>query len=65
MFLKGLFFNDDYEWQQQRRFALHNLRNFGFGRRHEQLESELAEELNILLDTIKNGPINEYEKVRR
>ncbi|XP_008561134.1 probable cytochrome P450 304a1 [Microplitis demolitor] len=58
----GLFFNDDYEWQQQRRFALHNLRNFGFGRRHEQLESELAEELNILLDTIKNGPINEYEK---
>ncbi|XP_074114541.1 putative cytochrome P450 304a1 [Cotesia typhae] len=58
----GMFFNDDYEWKQQRRFALHNMRNLGFGRRHKQLENVLAEELDVLVDTIKNGPINDKEK---
>ncbi|KAK0092808.1 hypothetical protein PV326_000549 [Microctonus aethiopoides] len=58
----GIFFNDGWVWQEQRRFALHNLRNFGFGRRHFQVENELIEELNILIDTIKNGPVNQTEK---
>nr|UEN71137.1 cytochrome P450 4AV17 [Meteorus pulchricornis] len=58
----GIFFNDGWEWQEQRRFALHNLRNFGFGRRHAKLENDLAEELDILVCTIKNGPINDDEK---
>ncbi|XP_034936051.1 probable cytochrome P450 304a1 [Chelonus insularis] len=58
----GIFFNDDYEWQEQKRFALRNLRNFGFGRRHGNLEDDLNEEVQILIDTIKYGPINDDEK---
>lgn len=40
------------------------MRDFGFGRRHEIFESKSMEELNILMDMLKNGPINENEKVR-
>ncbi|XP_015113890.1 probable cytochrome P450 304a1 [Diachasma alloeum] len=58
----GIFFNDGEEWQEQRRFALRNMRDFGFGRRHGGLESQFEEELRILVDTIKNGTINESEK---
>uniref|UniRef100_A0A0C9R0W5 Cyp304a1_1 protein n=1 Tax=Fopius arisanus TaxID=64838 RepID=A0A0C9R0W5_9HYME len=58
----GIFFNDSEEWQEQRRFALRNMRDFGFGRRHGGLESQFQEELRVLVDTIKNGPISESEK---
>lgn len=59
----GIFFNDGLEWQEQRRYSLRNLRDFGFGRRFQHLEKELAEELSIMISTIKDGPINDAEKV--
>nr|XP_050869101.1 probable cytochrome P450 304a1 [Vespula vulgaris]XP_050869102.1 probable cytochrome P450 304a1 [Vespula vulgaris] len=58
----GIFFTDGDEWREQRRFALRHMRDFGFGRRHEIFETKSMEELNILMDMLKNGPINENEK---
>lgn len=39
------------------------MRDFGFGRRHDKFESDMMEELNILVDMLKEGPINGDEKV--
>ncbi|KAF7987707.1 hypothetical protein HCN44_003570 [Aphidius gifuensis] len=58
----GIFFNDAVEWHEQRRFALRNMRDFGFGRRHQEVENNFVEELTVMLDTIDNGPINNSEK---
>lgn len=51
-------------WQEQRRYTLRNLRDFGFGCRHSELESELNDELLNLIDLIKYGPKFDFEKVR-
>lgn len=51
-------------WHEQRRYALRNLRDFGFGRRQDELESELLGETLNLIELIKNGPKFEFEKVR-
>ncbi|KAI4501823.1 hypothetical protein M0802_003158 [Mischocyttarus mexicanus] len=58
----GIFFTDGEQWREQRRFALRHMRDFGFGRRHETFEMKSREELNILMDMLKNGSINEGEK---
>ncbi|KAI4491407.1 hypothetical protein M0804_002799 [Polistes exclamans] len=58
----GIFFTDGEQWREQRRFALRHMRDFGFGRRHETFEMKSREELNILMDLLKNGSINEGEK---
>ncbi|XP_015181779.1 PREDICTED: probable cytochrome P450 304a1 [Polistes dominula] len=58
----GIFFTDGEQWREQRRFALRHMRDFGFGRRHESFETKSREELNILMDLLKNGPMNEDEK---
>lgn len=50
-------------WHEQRRFALRNLRDFGFGRRQDELELELQDEILNLIDLIKNGPKYDFEKV--
>lgn len=50
-------------WFEQRRFALRNLRDFGFGRRQDELEVELEDEIRILIDFLKNGPKYDFEKV--
>lgn len=39
------------------------MRDFGFGRRYEIFETKSTEELRILIDMLKNGPVNESEKV--
>jgi len=40
------------------------MRDFGFGRRHDKLESEIMDEMTLFLDILKNGPIYDGEKVR-
>lgn len=57
-------FTDGPLWQQQRRFFLRNIRDFGFGRRQIALEREILDETSLLLDILKNGPVYDGEKVR-
>jgi hypothetical protein len=45
--------NDQF-WVEQRRFALRNLREFGFGRRFPNLECIVKEEIQDMLDLL-NG----------
>lgn len=40
------------------------MRDFGFGRRHEKFESEFIDEMSLLLDILKNGPVYDREKVQ-
>ncbi|EFN65051.1 Probable cytochrome P450 304a1 [Camponotus floridanus] len=58
----GIFFIDGPKWQEQKRFALRYMRDFGFGRRHDKLESEIMDEMTLFLDILKNGPIYDGEK---
>ncbi|XP_011639779.1 probable cytochrome P450 304a1 [Pogonomyrmex barbatus] len=58
----GIFFIDGLKWHEQRRFALRYMRDFGFGRRQEKLETEIMDEMSLLIDILKNGPIYEGEK---
>lgn len=60
--LKGIFFTDGPFWLQQRRFTLRNLRDFGFGRRHQNYEIEVIDEMKNLVNLIKDGPKYEHEK---
>lgn len=39
------------------------MRDFGFGRRHEIFETNVMEEIAILVDMLKERPINDEEKV--
>lgn len=59
----GIFFTEGELWHEQRRYALRNLRDFGFGRRHDDLEIESSEEILSLIDLLKNGPKYDFEKV--
>ncbi|XP_050455199.1 probable cytochrome P450 304a1 isoform X2 [Cataglyphis hispanica] len=58
----GIFFIDGPQWQEQRRFALRYMRDFGFGRRQEKLESEIMDEMTLFINILKNGPIYDGEK---
>lgn len=60
--LKGIFFIDGAYWNDQRRFTLRNLRDFGFGRRFEDYEIEVRDEMQALVSMIKEGPRYEHEK---
>lgn len=59
----GIFFTDSALWHEQRRFALRYLRDFGFGRRFDSLESEIKVQISQYIDIIKNGPKYRHEKV--
>lgn len=59
----GIFFTDGALWHDQRRFMLRHLRDFGFGRRFDELESEINEELVQFVDFLRNGPKYDFEKV--
>lgn len=52
-------------WQEQRRYFLRNIRDFGFGRRQEVLEREILDEVSLLIDILKRGPVCDGEKVRQ
>lgn len=60
--LNGIFFTDGGYWNDQRRFTLRNLRDFGFGRRYQDYEIEVRDELKNLIAMIKEGPRYEHEK---
>ncbi|XP_075147802.1 putative cytochrome P450 304a1 [Haematobia irritans] len=60
--IAGIFFNEGPEWKEQRRFVLRYLRDFGFGRRFDELELVIQEELTDMLDLIRRGPRYEHEK---
>lgn len=59
----GIFFTDGALWHDQRRFMLRHLRDFGFGRRFEELELEINEELVQFVDFLRHGPKYDFEKV--
>lgn len=47
----GIIFTDGCVWQRQRRFCLHHLKQFGYGRR--QMEDQITEEVVDLVDNLK------------
>ncbi|XP_076249610.1 putative cytochrome P450 304a1 isoform X2 [Calliopsis andreniformis] len=59
----GIFFTEGLFWHEQRRFTLRNMRDFGFGRRQDKFENHMVEEAILLIDMIKEGPINDHEKI--
>lgn len=62
--LKGIFFTDGMYWRDQRRFTLRHLRDFGFGRRFNDFENEVRQEIQSLVNMIKEGPKYDHEHVR-
>jgi hypothetical protein len=60
--LRGIFFTENSYWNMQRRFTLRNLRDFGFGRRFEEYEIEIEDEMKSLVNMIKEGPRFDHEK---
>jgi hypothetical protein len=60
--LKGIFFTDGPFWSHQRRFTLRNLRDFGFGRRFQEFEDEVIDEMKSFVNLIRQGPKYEHEK---
>uniref|UniRef100_A0A2H1VJP4 SFRICE005078.2 n=1 Tax=Spodoptera frugiperda TaxID=7108 RepID=A0A2H1VJP4_SPOFR len=59
----GIFFTDGYFWHLQRRFSLRYLRDYGFGRRSEELESVVATEVKEMIDLRISGPKYPVETV--
>lgn len=62
--VRGIFFTEGEQWHEQRRYFLRNLRDYGFGRRYDELELEMRDELSGFIDLLRNGPKYEHEKVR-
>lgn len=54
--LRGIFFAANAFWKEQRRFFLRHLRDFGFGRRFNELEFVLNDELQEFIQMIREGP---------
>lgn len=61
--VRGIFFTEGDKWLEQRRYMLRYLRDFGFGRRFEELELEIRDEFKAFIDILKNGPEYSHEKV--
>lgn len=53
---RGIFFTEGELWRSNRRFALRHMRDFGYGRRQESFELDLAAEVQDLLRLIREGP---------
>ncbi|KAL5273206.1 hypothetical protein ACFFRR_000148 [Megaselia abdita] len=49
-------------WKEQRRFILRHLRDYGFGRRFQELELVINEEIRDMIDIMKNGPKYPHEE---
>lgn len=61
--IRGVFFTEGPFWKEQRRYMLRYLREFGFGRRFQELESETGDEFKMFIDIVTNGPKYDHEKV--
>uniref|UniRef100_A0A336KN19 CSON013586 protein n=1 Tax=Culicoides sonorensis TaxID=179676 RepID=A0A336KN19_CULSO len=59
--VRGIFFLEGPMWKAQRWFMLRYMRDFGFGRRHENLECHIRDELMSFIDQIRNGPKYDHE----
>lgn len=59
----GVFFTEGQVWHDQRWFTLRYLRDFGFGRRFQELELEINDEMTYFIDLLRNGPKYTHEKV--
>lgn len=59
--MRGVFFTEGEAWKTNRRFILRHLRDYGFGRRHEEFEIELRDEISSFLELIRNGPEYPHE----
>lgn len=60
---RGIFFTEGPNWKEQRRFVLRHLRDYGFGRRFEDLEAETQNELMTVLDVLRCGAKFEHERL--
>lgn len=63
IFETGIFFREGESWNEQRRFALRYLRDFGFGRRFDSFEKEIEIQIQQFIDMVRNGPKYEHEQV--
>lgn len=59
--IKGIFFNDGQVWKEQRWFFLRHLRDYGFGRRFQSLEQVINEEVQDLINLLRDGPKYSHE----
>lgn len=59
---KGIFNVDGDFWLHQRRFSLRYLRDFGFGRRHQDYELEVINEMKDFVNLVKEGPKYAHER---
>ncbi|KAK3908428.1 putative cytochrome P450 304a1 [Frankliniella fusca] len=51
--LHGIFFTDGPYWEEQRRFSLRHMRDYGFGRRFERLEAVVLEEVQGVVNVLR------------
>lgn len=58
----GIFFRDGPFWKEQRRFTLRHLRDYGFGRRFDELEAHIAADLQQWVDMVRCGPRHAFER---
>lgn len=59
--IRGIFFTENAFWKEQRRFFLRHLRDFGFGRRFQELELGMLDEVQGFLNMIRTGPKYHHE----
>uniref|UniRef100_A0A182LWT9 Uncharacterized protein n=1 Tax=Anopheles culicifacies TaxID=139723 RepID=A0A182LWT9_9DIPT len=60
--LRGINFIDGPSWKDQRWFFLRHLRDYGFGRRSEQYEKEVENELERLVEQLTTDQRYGYER---
>lgn len=59
---RGIFFTDGPDWKEQRWFILRYLRDYGFGRRFDELEAETSSEIGNLIEMIRYGAKYDHER---
>lgn len=58
--MRGIFLTDGLLWKDQSRFTLRHMRDFGFGRRFDELE---VHQLNAFVDLVRNGAKYEFKGI--
>lgn len=46
----GIVFSDGHLWQKQRKFSLHHLKQFGYGRK--EMEEQISKEVKVLVENL-------------